>query len=241
MCYYSSTKTDASTLEKKFKRKLKQGEEIKPKFLVSGFAHEKSPIITADEPDLIQNYYWGLIPNFCRTLKDAKDMMIKDLNARSETAFELPSFKNSIDQKRCLILVDGFYEWQKVGKNKYPYFIQLANKEPFAFGGIYNTWVNKDLGEVYNTFSVLTTQASPLMEKIHNTKLRMPLIISKDKENEWIDKGLNKEQIVNLMKPFDENLMQAHTISKLITNRKENANVEGVQKSFKYLELAMFE
>jgi len=240
MCSNTSAKSDINSLENRFKAKVKKGLVIEPHFLLNGFEHPKTPIITAEEPELIQTFNWGLIPNFCKTLKDAKDMSLKTLNAKSETIFALPSFKNSITSKRCLVLVDGFYEWQTMGKNKYPYFIQLQNGEPFAFGGIYNTWVNKDTGEIFNTYSIITTSANPLMAKIHNSKMRMPLIIPKEKEQQWIDKDLKQNEIEQLMLPFDEHLMEAWTISKLITNRKENPDKEEVQLSFEYPELELF-
>lgn len=237
MCYNTSAKGDTHTLEKRFKAKVKKGLVIEPHFLLNGFEHPKTPIITAEEPEVIQTYNWGLIPTFCKNIQEAKKMMTMTLNAKSETIFALPSFKNSIPQKRCLILVDGFYEWQTVGKNKYPYFIYLKSNEPFAFGGIYNSWVNTDTGEVFDTYSIITTEANPLMAKIHNSKMRMPLIIPKDKEQQWIDKDLKQNQIEQLMLPFNESLMEAYTISKLITNKKESADKVEVQSKYEYSEL----
>ena len=153
MCYNISAKKQPQELEKRFKVKIAEGVSISSHFYLSGFNHPKTPIISSVQPDVIQTFHWGLIPSFCQTMKDAKDMMTKTLNAKSETVFSLPSFKNSIRQKRCMVLVDGFYEWRTIGKQKYPYYIHLKNKEAFAFGAIYNDWVNKDTGEIINTFS----------------------------------------------------------------------------------------
>lgn len=240
MCYNTSAKSDTSKLEKQFMIKVKNGVVIEPHNLLNGFAHPKTPVITTEEPTVINTFKWGLIPSFCKDMATAKDMMTKTLNAKSETIFDLVSFKNSIPNKRCLILVDGFYEWQTIGKNKYPYFIQLKGGEPFAFGGIYNTWVNKETAEIFNTYSIITTSANPLMAQIHNSKMRMPLIIPKEKEQQWIDKDLKQNQIEQLMMPFDENLMEAWTISKLITNRKENPDKAEVQEKYEYPELGLF-
>lgn len=241
MCYNISAKKAPQELEKRFQAKVAEGETISPHYYLSGFNHPKTPVIASIEPTMIRNYHWGLIPAFCQNIKAAKEMMVKTLNAKSETIFSLPSFKNSIRQKRCLILTDGFYEWRTIGKQKYPYYIHAKNNEPFAFGGIYNDWLNKDTGEIINTFSIITTEANPLLAKIHNVKLRMPLILPKEIERDWLNPNLSENEITELMKPFDENEMGAHTISKLITNRNENPDKSEIQEPFEYPELAMFD
>ncbi len=241
MCYNISAKKQPQELEKRFKVKVAESVSISPHYYLSGFNHPKTPVISSIQPDVIQTFNWGLIPSFCQTIKDAKDMMTKTLNAKSETVFSLPSFKNSIRQKRCMVLVDGFYEWRTIGKQKYPYYIHTKDNEPFAFGGINNDWVNKETGEIINTFSIITTEANPLMAKIHNVKLRMPLILPKEIEQDWLNPNLNENQINELMKPLDENRLEAYTISKLITNRNDNPDKIEVQAPFEYPELAMFD
>lgn len=241
MCYNISIKKSPEELEKRFKAKVAKGEGISSHYYLSGFNHPKTPVISSIDPNVIDTFHWGLIPAFCKTIKDAKEMMVKTLNAKSETVFALPSFKNSIRQKRCMILADGFYEWRTLGKLKYPYFIQLKSKEAFAFGGIYNDWVNKETGEVTNSFSIITTPANPLMEKIHNLKLRMPLILPKEVEKDWLNSNLKDNEIAELMKPLDETKMEAYSISKLITNRNENPDKPEIQNEFEYPELTMFD
>ncbi|MEI8279802.1 MAG: SOS response-associated peptidase [Bacteroidota bacterium] len=206
-------------------------------YKMSGFAFAKIPVLTTENPDKVQGYYWGLIPKWCKDEAQAKEMRTNTLNAKSETVFEKPSFRASIGSKRCLIFVKGFYEWRDYEKKKYPYYIHLKNEPVFAFGGIYETWVNKETGEVYNTVSIITTEANPLMAQIHNSKMRMPLIISGEDAGRWIDPALSKEEIQDLMKPYDEHQMEAHTISKLITSRKENPNQAAVKEVFEYSEL----
>ena len=241
MCYNISAKSSKETLEKRFKAKIAASVNLTPHFYLSGFNHPKMAIISSVQPTVIQNYQWGLIPSFCNTTKDAKDMMSKTLNAKSETIFALPSFKHSIIEKRCLILVDGFYEWRTIGKQKYPYYIYTNDNEPFAFGGIYNDWINKETGEIINTFSIITTEANPLMAKIHNVKLRMPFVLPKAIEKDWLNPNLNENQINELMKLNTETPLFAHTISKLITNKNENPDTKKVQHYFEYPELAMFD
>lgn len=204
---------------------------------LSGFSHQKVPVLTQEDHNAVHSYTWGLIPSWCKSEEQAKEMMANTLNARCDTIFEKPSFRSSIVKKRCLIYVKGFYEWRDYNKKKYPYYINLKNQPVFAFGGIYETWVNKETGEIWNTTSVVTTDANPLMAQIHNTKLRMPLILNNEQAKMWIDPVLDKEAIKKLMQPADEKIMQAHTISKLITSRTENPNQPKVKELFEYPEL----
>jgi putative SOS response-associated peptidase YedK len=205
---------------------------------VSGFAFPEIPILSSDRQNEIQTFHWGLIPIWCKDEAQANEMRKNTLNAKSETVFEKPSFRSSIGNKRCLIFVNGFYEWRDFNKKKYPYYIHLKNQETFAIGGIHESWVNNQTGEIIKTCSIITTEANPLMATIHNSKRRMPLIFEKERMFEWIRIEISKEEITSLMKPLDENLMVAHTISKLITSRSENPNVPGVKKEFLYEELS---
>jgi len=79
--------------------------------------------------------------------------------------------------KRCLVLADGFYEWREEGGKKYPYYISLTSNDAFALAGIWDKWLNSRTGEMKETFSIITTRANPLLERIHNTRKRMPVIL----------------------------------------------------------------
>ena len=103
--------------------------------------------------------------------------------------------------------------------------------------GIYDTFLDKQTGEVINSFSIVTCDANPLMAKIHNSKMRMPVILTRETEGAWIKEKMNETEIKDLMKPLSQDLMEAHTISKLITSRSENSNTPEVQKEFNYVEL----
>ena len=140
---------------------------------------------------MIQPFTWGLIPFW------SKDNTIQQytLNAKIETLAEKPSFKHSIN-KRCLVIADGFYEWQWLdpkGKNKQKYIITLPDNGLFAFGGIWSEWVNKATGEIINTYSIVTTQANELMCEIHNSKKRMPVILTPEFEQAWLGGTNTKE------------------------------------------------
>jgi putative SOS response-associated peptidase YedK len=237
MCYNLSSKNVNAETEKQFKAKIDPTVTLPSHYYLSGFTHPLVPVISSLQPELITTFNWGLIPDFCKTKLDAKDMQDKTLNAKSETVFTLPSFKNSIREKRCLVIVDGFYEWRTIGKQKYPYFIHYKDQDVFAIGGIFNDWVNRQTGQQTHTFSIITTPANALMSTIHNDKQRMPFILPKGTERDWLNTNLTENEIADLMKPLPEGELKAHTISKLITNRNKNPDTSEVQLAFEYPEL----
>ncbi|MEN8124913.1 MAG: SOS response-associated peptidase [Bacteroidota bacterium] len=184
MCFYTQQTKKAVEVENRFNAKIIDKALFSTSNVINGFSFPKTPIITNNDTSLIQHFQWGLIPFW------AKDDTIKKytLNAKIETLHEKPSFRDSVNN-RCLIIANGFYEWQWLdtkGKNKQRFLITLTNNELFAFAGIWTEWVNKETGEIINSYSMITTQANELMSKIHNTKKRMPVILSKDNENDWL-------------------------------------------------------
>jgi putative SOS response-associated peptidase YedK len=130
--------------------------------------------------------------------------------------------------------VDGFYEWREEGKRKYPYYISLTNNDAFALAGIWDSWLNNRTGEVKETFSIITTRANPLLARIHNTRLRMPVILRQADEKRWLEKNLDKTAIDSLLEPYDASQMKAHTVSRLISTKRVNTNVPEVMAEFTY-------
>lgn len=124
---------------------------------------------------------WGLVPSW------AKDEKIgyKMINARSETAHEKPSFKKLMARKRCLIIADSFYEWRKTDKLKQAERIELQSGRPFAFAGLWDQWKQGD--KALFTCTILTKKANEFMESIHH---RMPIILPKDQEEDWLSPDL---------------------------------------------------
>lgn len=187
MCFHSKQSKSAQELKNRFKATFENEALFQPT-IYNGFQFPQTPVITDKQPNTIQLFNWGLIPFW------AKDDSIKKntLNARIETIHEKPSFRNAVNN-RCLILADGFYEWQWIddkGKQKQKYLITLSNDELFAFAGLWSEWTDKQTGEMLNTYTILTTDANHLMAEIHNTKKRMPVIVAN--ENDW----LNGQQLI---------------------------------------------
>lgn len=196
-------------------------------YLVSGYTHPKLPVFKNESVEISE---WGLIPSFAANEEKANEIANMTLNARSDTIRQKPSFKNSIIRNRCILPIDGFYEWQHNGKNKQPYYIYPADETVFYLGCIFNKWVNKLTGEIRDTFSIITTDANPLMAEIHNSKKRMPLILSKNSIETWTDPKTDIALIDILMQPYSTELMSAYTISGDAGNPRINRNVPEIKK-----------
>jgi len=231
MCYrYSVPGPDA--VKKTFQVKI--GTSFDRKYHAGAFDNPKLPVITNENPEQVDLFNWGLIPFWVKDIKSAEQIRERTANARCETIFEKPSFRHLAGKKHCLVISDGFFEWRWYNGKNYPYYIYLKNHEPFAMAGLWDSWINKSTNEEIKTYTIITTDANPLMAMIHNKKKRMPVILKKEDYKTWIDKNIGKEQTMNLLQPFEQNEMDAYTISKLITAKEENPNVPDVLKPFQY-------
>lgn len=193
MCFYFKLTQTAQTLQHRFKASFLNLEQdstnVERSF--NGFQHPLTPVITNALPDKIQWFKWGLIPSWAKNEIIASNT----LNARIETISFKPAFKYVLHQ-RCLILADGFYEWQwldEKGRKKQKYLLTMPNEELFAFAGLWNEWTNPLNGETIKTYTMLTTEANALMQQIHNSKHRMPIILKQENEYEWLS---NNELII---------------------------------------------
>lgn len=220
MCYHASIVATYQQLSDAYDRPF-EGEfpsfndlnqAVAPR--VSGFDFPLLPIITAEKPNSIQCYRWGLIPPWAKDFNEAKEIRMHTLNARSETMYEKPAFKNAVQSQRCLVPLSGFFEWQHPNsKTKIPYFISLAQQEIFSVAGIYESWLNPVDNNIINSFSLLTTEANEVMATIHNTKKRMPVILLKSQEENWIKPNLKNEEAMKLCTPIASSLMKFQVLS----------------------------
>ena len=138
------------------------------------------------------------------------------INARAETLAEKPSFRAAYLRRRCLILADGFYEWQTIpgSKAKTPMYIRLASGKPFAFAGLWELWRPDDTPVLSCT--IITTEPNDLLAPIHN---RMPVILPPDAYDLWLDPAEQKPAALNaLLKPYPADLMTAYPVSRLVNS-----------------------
>lgn len=227
-------------------RLLEEMEILKnPLFYVSGFEHPQLLVFTNEQPFKPQAFSWGLIPAWVKSLADAKKTWNTTLNARGESIFEKASFRTSAQQKRCLIYVDAFYEHHHANKKTYPFRIALKNGDPMALAGLWEEWLDKSTGEIFKTCAIVTTEGNALMQKIHNNPKaegpRMPVILPKEKQDDWLmdcKTEADKKQLQDLLKPLNDNLLEAHTVAKLL-GKEAIGNVKEVELEVKYPDLAL--
>jgi putative SOS response-associated peptidase YedK len=155
--------------------------------------------------------HWGLIPSWAKDPKIGNRM----INARAESLAEKPAFRRALQHRRCLIVTDGFYEWQGTGKAKQPYFIRFCDDRPFAFAGLWESWEGPDHAAV-DSCTIITTNANELTQKIHD---RMPIILPSKTYDVWLDPAMqNVEKLTPLLIPFSSDEMEAYPVSTLVNS-----------------------
>ncbi len=236
MCYTININLTRNELEKRFGAKFRDPASFHPGYYFNAFEIPDLPAIQTEDPESIGLLKWGLIPSWVKNAGAAREIRRKTFNARMETILEKPSFRMAVGSRRCLILCRGFYEWQAMGKEKIPHYIYLEEKPPIAMAGLYENWCDRDTGELIRTCTIITTAANSMMKRIHNTKKRMPVILSRDNEKAWIDPDLSAGQAFRYLKPVDEKQMAVHTISRLISKRGVDKNVPELVEPFSYNE-----
>ncbi|KQS37785.1 SOS response-associated peptidase [Pedobacter sp. Leaf194] len=181
----------------------------------NGFAHPNLVTITAkDGVRQTERMTWGLMANWKKPLTDMVKLSNNTLNAKSETVFDLASFKGSIMSKRCILPVEGFYEYKEVEKDKLPYFIHPKEHPYFNLACIYAFYQNPENMEWHKSFAIITAPANELMADIHNTKFRQPVITSNEQINTWLDLSASKEEVIHLMQPCDDSNMAAYRVDR---------------------------
>jgi len=140
------------------------------------------PVIIANSPRRIMLMRWGLIPHWAKDANTAYKM----INAWVETLTQRPAFRGLLSHHRALVPACGYYEWQGEGQDKTPYYIHPRSKSFVAFAGLYDVWINPT-GEELCTFTIITTDADESMAKLYH---RMPIILTREPEDAWIDPEL---------------------------------------------------
>ena len=158
---------------------------------------------------------WGLIP---RWVDDPGTFRANLFNARSETAAEKPSFRESLKRFRCLVPASGFFEWQRRGKSKQPHLIRKRADEPLAFAGLYSLWSRG--GEQLATFNILTTAANAFMRPLHD---RMPVIVNPEHFDFWLDGSVSDAHTLEpLLQPYQGDDLVAFAVGRAVGNPRND-------------------
>jgi putative SOS response-associated peptidase YedK len=158
---------------------------------------------------------WGLVPPWA----DDPSVGFKMINARAETVAEKPAYRDAFRRRRCLILADGFYEWERDGSVKQPFHVTRADGEPFAFAGLWTGW--KDPGapdaDWLRTCTIVTTQANEAIAGIHP---RMPVILDPRDEETWLDPDTPAEHAQTLLRPLPAAGTRARAVSRAVNDAR---------------------
>jgi putative SOS response-associated peptidase YedK len=233
VCFTVNLNIIKEELEARYGRELIDHEKYRPSFYYHAYSLPSMPVVCSDRSSGIRLFRWGLIPSWVGDESEANDIMLKTFNARSETVSSKPAFRDSFASRRCLVPVQGFFEWQHLGGRKIPWYITLRGEEIFSLAGIWDSWTLQG-GMTLNTFSVVTTRANGLMEEIHNTKKRMPVILPSAAEGIWLREGVTPDALTALMEPVASEMLEAHTVSPLITNARADRNRPELIKPYNY-------
>ncbi|MDV3002480.1 MAG: SOS response-associated protein YedK (plasmid) [Chroococcopsis gigantea SAG 12.99] len=179
--------------------------ELTPRYNIA----PSQPVAIVTGERQLQFARWGLIPPW------AKDKAIssKLINARAETLSEKPSFREAFKHRRCLILADGFYEWQGVGKKKQPYCIRLEDERLFAFAGLWESWRGE--GELIDSCTIITTNANDSIRPIHD---RMPVILPPAAYETWLAPTSSRPDLQSLLVPIESDRLKSFPVSTLVNS-----------------------
>src|SRR5699024_9037657 len=214
MCGRFTLTSNKETIKKRFDI-VNEFEMLKPQYNIA--PTESVLAVIYNGPNKHAGYLkWGLVPSWAKDSKASFNL----INARSETAHELPSFRNLMARKRCLIIADSFYEWRKDSADKRPERIQTEDRDLFAFAGLFDTWRNGE--EVIHSCTILTKDSDEFMQKIHP---RMPIILPRNLEDKWISESLKDEFEAH---EFIQNLANEKLNSYTVSNHVNYAKNKGV-------------
>ncbi len=188
--------------------------EVQPSYNIAP-TQEVAVVVQKEEGATLTKMRWGLIPSW------AKDPAIgsKMINARAETLSEKPSFKRPLKDRRCLIVADGFFEWQKTGQTKTPMFIRLKSRRTFGFAGLYDVWTSPE-GEAVTSCTIITTGANDLIQPIHN---RMPVILPRPQEAVWLNPAIQRAaDLLSVLTPYPAEEMEAYAVSRFVNSPDNN-------------------
>jgi putative SOS response-associated peptidase YedK len=195
---------------------LTGGPEVEPHYNIA--PTQFVPTVRHDETAArrLALLYWGLVPSWAKE----KSIGARMINARAETVSEKPSYRSAFRRRRCLVLADGYYEWQAQPQGKQPHFIGMRNGEPFAMAGLWEAWREEDSIEPLESCAIITTDASVELAQIHN---RMPVILAPEQYDFWLDRhNEDVAALTELLQPFPGSALQAIPVSKRVNNARND-------------------
>lgn len=229
--HVGESSSEIDKLEKQLEVFVKAGGG--PVFHTTAFDHRKLPVITADKPGDFQFYHWGLIPHFIKDLQQYHQRYSnRYLNSRIETVFdakmynakinknlENPFYKSALE-RRCVVMLDAYFDWHWQGKSSYNFIIKHQDDTPLFVAGVWRKWLSKDGIEERSTVSLITTDANELCRRVHNKPKasegsRQLAIVNGEMKDAWLNIDLTPEQLKAEMKVYSEEALHTYPVKKL--------------------------
>ena len=207
MCGRFAQKSPAKKVREKFKV-----EEVPPLVERYNVAPTQTVLVVRELSDAREATFlkWGLVPRWAKDPAGGNRL----INARAETVTEKPSFRDAFSRRRCLVPMEGFYEWARRGDRKLPFYFHMRDGEPFAVAGLWETWEGG--GELLETCTLLTTEANELLAGYHD---RMPVILRPEDYDLWLDAGVRSaEQLLPLLRPYPREEMTTYAVSLMVNS-----------------------
>lgn len=204
-----------------------------PVYHTTAFDHRKLPVLTSLNPKEFEFYHWGLIPGFVKDLDQYNQRYTaRYLNSRIETVFDEKMFNAKLNrdlanpfyksalERRCIVMLDGYFDWHWQGKKSYNFHIRRTDDEPMFIAAIWRSWQSKGGSERRDTVSLITTDANPLCHKVHNRPKasegpRQLAMLDRAMKEAWLDVDLTPEQLQKAVKVFPETQLEAFPVKKL--------------------------
>jgi putative SOS response-associated peptidase YedK len=165
-------------------------------------------VVQRDERRAVTAYRWGLIPHWATDTKSGSRMF----NARAETITASPAFRDSFRRRRCLVPVDSFYEWRRIGAIRQPYRIAREDGRPLVLAGLWAGWRDPATEGVRRTFTIVTTTPNQAIADLHD---RMPVVLADDAWHHWLDPGTEDPvALLGLLLPSDEITLRIHPVGR---------------------------
>lgn len=234
MCFSVNVNLVKEELESRYGATLIDQDKYRPSYYYHAFAIPEMPVLCSGDAAHLQIFKWGLIPAHTRSMDEAESIRSKTFNARAEGLSDKSSFSSSFKSKRCIVPVKGFFEWQHAGKQKTPWYIFHSEDGILSLAGLYDQWTFDRTGEVFNTFTIITTEANEMIAEIHNSTRRMPAVLEPHEEKLWIDISASEEDVRSLLKPARPDILKAHTVSPLVSSRTAEKNIPEVIRPYQY-------
>ena len=214
MCGRMTQQTDPAEIGRIFAAEVREPElqaGLGPRYNVAP-TQPVRVVVQRDEARYVELHRWGLVPAYAQSVAAGARL----INARAETAATTPAFRTSFARRRCLIPVEGFYEWRRDGRRRQPFLFHPRDERTLAFAGLWSPWRDPHDDTWLLSCAVVTTRANELVSELHD---RMPVILDDAAARLWLDPAITDPGLLtDLLRPADEDLLLMRPVSTLLNN-----------------------